>query len=434
MRELFLLDPDIVFLNHGSFGACPRPVFEAYQACQLELERRPVEFLGRRSAELLASARARLAGHVGATPDDLVFIPNTTTGVNTVARSLALEPGDEVLATDQEYGACDNVWELVCSRAGARYVRRELPLPLPGPGEVAEAIWSGVTPATRVLYLSHITSTTALILPVADLCRRARAAGILSVIDGAHVPGQLELDLEAVGADVYVANCHKWLCAPKGAALLHVRPERQLDFDAAVVSWGYSTRVEGHTSFDGYLGTTPFVRRHQWQGTRDISAFLSVPAAIDFQREHGWEEVRRRCHAMALDLRDRVGALTGLSSVCGDDAFGQMVPVPLPPCEPEALKATLYDRFHIEVPVTAHRGRHLLRVSLQGYNTPADVDALVEAVRVLLSEPSGPFAATTTTVRPRATPGSCSSRCHRAGAPGHHQRGNGTRRRAIAAV
>jgi isopenicillin-N epimerase len=393
MRELFLLDPEIVFLNHGSFGACPSPVFEAYQAWQLELERRPVEFLGRRSAELLARARGRLAEHVGARPEDLVFIPNTTTGVNTVARSLALKPGDEVLATDQEYGACDNVWELTCSRAGARYVRRELPLPLPGPEELVEAIWGGVTPATRVLYLSHITSTTALILPVAELCRRARQAGILSVIDGAHVPGQLPLDLEAVGADVYVANCHKWLCAPKGAALLHVRPERQLDFDAVVVSWGYSRHVEGHTSFDGYLGATPFIRRHQWQGTRDISAFLSVPAAIDFQREHDWDQVRRRCHAMAIEVRERIGALTGLPPICSDDAFGQMVPVPLPPCDPKALKATLYDRFRIEVPITVHRGRHLLRVSLQGYNTPADVDALVEAVRVLLGEPGGPFAA-----------------------------------------
>jgi len=393
VRELFLLDPDIVFLNHGSFGACPRPVFEVYQAWQRELERRPVEFLGRRSAELLAEARARLAEHVGASPENLVFIPNTTTGVNIVARSVALQPGDEVLTTNQEYGACDRVWELVCDRTGANLVRRELPLPLPGPAEVVEAIWSGVTPSTRVLYLSHITSTTALILPAAELCRRARQAGILCVIDGAHVPGQIPLDIEAVGADVYVANCHKWLCAPKGAALLHVCPEHHLTFDAAVISWGYCDQVQGHTSFDGYLGSTPFVRRHQWQGTRDISAFLSLPAAIDFQREHGWDEVRRRCHAMALDVRDRIGALTGLPPICDDDAFGQMVPVPLPPCDAEQAKSTLYDRFRIEVPITSAGGCQLLRVSLQGYNTGADVDALVDAVRLLLAEPGSPFKA-----------------------------------------
>jgi isopenicillin-N epimerase len=391
MRDLFLLDPEIVFLNHGSFGACPRPVFEQYQRWQRELERRPVEFLGRRSADLLAWSRGCLAALLGTGPDDLVYISNTTTGVNTVARSLALRAGDEVLTTDHEYGACDNVWEWACRRAGARYVKQPLPLPLPAAKEVVEIIWAGVTPGTRVLYLSHITSTTALILPVAELCRRAREAGILAVIDGAHVPGQLPLDLAALDADVYIGNCHKWLCAPKGAALLHVRPEHQLDLDAAVISWGYSGQVSGHTSFDGYLGSTPFVRRHQWQGTRDIAAFLTVPAAIDFQREHGWENVRRRCHALALETRDRICALTGLEPICDDDAFAQMVAVPIPRCDPEALKAALYDRFRIEVPVTVHGERHLLRVSFQGYNDAADAEALVQALRSLLGEPGSPF-------------------------------------------
>ena len=390
MRELFLLDPDVVFLNHGSFGACPRPVFERYQAWQRELERQPVELLGRRSAELLAQSRASLAGYVGADPDDLVYITNTTTGVNVVARSLALRPGDEVLTTDHEYGACDATWELVCRRTGARYVRHPLPLPLTD--RAADVIWGGVTPRTRVLFLSHITSTTALILPVAELCRRARDAGILSVIDGAHAPGQLPLDIGAVGADVYIGNCHKWLCAPKGAALLHVRPEHQLDFDAVVISWGYCGQVSGHTSFDGYLGSTPFVRRHQWQGTRDISAFLSVPAAIDFQREHRWDQVRRRCHELALQTRDRIGELTGLEPVGPDDSFGQMVAAPLPPCDAAALKAALHDRFRIEVPITTHGGRQLIRVSLQAYNSPADADALIDALRVLLAEPGSPFA------------------------------------------
>lgn len=385
MRELFLLDPEVIFLNHGSFGACPRPVFESYQRWQRELERQPVELLGRRSATLLAEARARLADYLGARADDLVFITNTTTGVNAVARSLCLEAGDEVLATDQEYGACDNVWRLVCSAAGARYLRRPVPLPLAAdPLETVEAIWRGVTSRTRVLYLSQITSTTALILPVAELCRRAREAGVLSVIDGAHAPGQLALDLEALGADVFIGNCHKWLCAPKGSAFLHARPEVQARIEAAIVSWGYSERVEGHTAFAGYLGSTPFLRRHQWQGTRDLSAFLAVPAAIDFQREHRWEEVRRRCHELARRTLDRIGALTGLPPISSEKGFAQMVAAPLPASVvPEALKAALEAR-RLEVPVTTHLGRPYVRISFQGYNTDADADALVAALAELI--------------------------------------------------
>ncbi len=385
MRDLFLLDPEVIFLNHGSFGACPRPVFEAYQGWQRELERQPVELLGRRSATLLAEARARLAAYLHARADDLVFITNTTTGVNAVARSLRLAADDEVLATDQEYGACDNVWRRACEAAGARYLRRPLPLPLPAdPAEAAEAIWSGVTPRTRVLYLSQITSTTALILPVAELCRRARAAGILSVIDGAHVPGQLELELEALGADVYIGNCHKWLCAPKGSAFLHARPEVQPRLDAAIVSWGYSATVEGHTSFDGYLGSTPFLRRHQWQGTRDLSAFLAVPAAIHFQREHRWGEVRRRCHELARRTLERLGALTGLPPISAETGYAQMVAAPLPAgVVPEALKAALEAR-RIEVPVTTHLGQSYVRVSFQGYKTEADADALLGALAELI--------------------------------------------------
>jgi isopenicillin-N epimerase len=385
MRELFLLDPEVIFLNHGSFGACPRPVFEVYQAWQRELERQPVEVLGRRSASLLADARARLAALLGARADDLVFITNTTTGVNAVARSLRLEAGDEVLATDQEYGACDNVWRRVCAAAGARYLRRPLPLPLPNdPLETAEAIWSGVTPRTRVLYLSQITSTTALILPVAELCARAREAGILSVVDGAHVPGQLELALDALGADVYLGNCHKWLCAPKGTAFLHARPEVQARIDAAIVSWGYSETVEGHTAFDAYLGATPFLRRHQWQGTRDLSAFLAVPAAIDFQRQHRWAEVRRRCHELAQRTLERLGALTGLPPIGAGTSFAQMVAAPLPASVvPEALKAALEAR-RIEVPITTHLGASFVRVSFQGYNTEGDADVLLAALAELL--------------------------------------------------
>jgi len=385
MRELFLLDPSIVFLNHGSFGACPREVFAAYQRWQIELERNPVEFLGRRSAELLAEARQALGEYVGAPADDLVFVPNATTGVNTVARSLGLGPGDEVLSTDHEYGACDNAWEHRCAKAGARYVRAHVPLPFRA-AELADRVWARVTERTRLIQLSHLTSSTALILPLTKLCCRARERGILTLIDGAHGPGQLPLDLAALGADFYAGNCHKWLCAPKGAGFLYARPEHHEWLDAVVVSWGYSSAIRGHTGFEAYTGRAPLVRRHQWQGTRDIAAFLAVPAAIEFEKQHDWPRVQQSCHGLALRTAERVAALTGLGPIGADEDFAQMVAMPIAACDPEALKHELYERYRIEVPLTSFGEQLFVRASFQAYNTEADADTLVDALQSLLGE------------------------------------------------
>ncbi len=223
LQNLFLLDPGVIFLNHGSFGATPRPVFEAYQAWQRRLEAQPVEFLGRELGEHLQAARQALAKYLGAPAEDLVFVPNATTGVNIVARSLPLRFGDEILASDHEYGACEKAWQFVCGKTGAVYRRQEISLPVRSPVEVVEILWQAVTKRTRVIFLSHMTSPTALRLPVEAICQRARAAGIWTVIDGAHAPGQIELDLPEVGADFYTGNCHKWLMSQP--AKLH-HPER----------------------------------------------------------------------------------------------------------------------------------------------------------------------------------------------------------------
>jgi isopenicillin-N epimerase len=280
LRAEFLLDPSVTFLNHGSFGACPRAVLERCQEWQLELERQPVLFLARRQEELLGEARAALGTYVGADPDDLVFVPNATAGVNVAARSVGLDAGDEVLSTELEYGALDLTWERVCAETGARYVRTPVRLPVTDEAEIVETLWSAVGPRTRVLYMSQHTSATALTLPVAELCRRARERGLVSVVDGAHVPGHLPLDLSTLGADFYAGNCHKWLCAPKGAGFLYVRRELQLDVHPLVISWGY----------DGDEAT--FVGRHEKQGTRDPAAYLTVPFAIEWQRDRNWDEVR----------------------------------------------------------------------------------------------------------------------------------------------
>jgi isopenicillin-N epimerase len=377
LRTLFLLRPDVIFLNHGSFGACARPVFEEYQRWQLELERQPVEFLGRRHDGLLAGARNVLGAYVGADPDDLVYVPNATTGLNTVARSIDLGPGDEVLASDHEYGALDRTWRFLCAKRGASYVRRPVPMPLESAEQFIETIWSGVTPRTRVLHISHITSPTAIIFPVKELIRRARAEGILSVIDGAHAPGQIALNLEELEPDVYSGNLHKWLCTPKGSSFLYVRRERQRLIEPLVVSWGYEAEKPGPSRF---------IDEQQFNGTRDIAAYLAVPAAIRFLAEHDWDAVRARCHALVRDARARISALTGLSPPVPDDPawFAQMAALPLPPCDVDALKARLVDEYHIEVPVYNWNERPWLRISVQGYNSQADVDALVAALATLL--------------------------------------------------
>ena len=370
-REMFLLRPDVVFLNHGSFGACPRPVFDAYQRWQLELEEQPVEFLHYRFPDLMRTARERLAAYLGCDADEVVYTPNVTTGLNVVARSLALGAEDEVLGTDHEYGALNKTWEFVCARRGARYLRAELPCPIESADQVVDAVWSRVTARTRVLFLSHITSPTAVTLPIGPLVRRARDAGILTVIDGAHAPGQVPLDLHALGADFYGGNCHKWMCAPKGAGFLYARRELQPTVEPLVVSWGWPGS---------------FVDVQQRQGTRDISAYLAVPSAIDFLEAHDWPAVQRACHALAQHARSVLAEIGGLPPLIPDSPewYAQMACVPFPFADAEAARTRLWAERKIEVPVTSWNGRALVRVSIQAYNTEADVDALAAGLRSLV--------------------------------------------------
>lgn len=377
LRDEFLLRPDVVFLNHGSFGACPRPVFEAYQRWQLELERQPVEFLHRRFTGLMREAREALGAFVGTDPDHLVHVPNATTGLNIVARSLYLGPGDEVLTTDHEYGALDRTWRFVCEQCGARYVRQPVTLPATSAEQIIEEIWAGVTRRTQVLFFSHITSPTGLIMPAAELARRAFKLGLITVVDGAHAPGQIPLDLEALGVDYYVGNAHKWMMAPKGAGFLYARPEFHALLQPLVVSWGWQTDKPGDSRL---------VDHHEWQGTRDPAAFLAVPEAIRFMAAHDWPRVQKRCHELARETRQAIGELTGLPAISPDRPawFAQMAALFLPPCDGEALQRRLYDEFGIEIPVTRWRDRQLLRLSIQGYNTREDTAALLEALRVLL--------------------------------------------------
>ena len=377
LKSEFLLDPNVVFLNHGSFGACPKRVFDDYQRWQLELERQPVEFLGRRVTTLLAEARAKLAEYVGAATDEVVYFPNPTTAINMVARSLNLKPGDEILTTEHEYGAMDRTWRFVCNKTGARYVHRPIRLPVTSHEEFVEAFWAGTTERTRAIFISHITSPTALIFPVQEICRRAREAGLLSVVDGAHAPGQIPLNLAELGADLYTGACHKWLCGPKGSAFLYARREVQAWLEPLVVSWGWESETPSGSQF---------VDHHEWQGTRDVAAFLATPAAIQFQAEHDWGAVRAECHGLASETRRRINDLTGLAPICpaSRDWFSQMAAIRLPPVDVNAFKERLYNGYRVEAPVFKWNDQPFMRVSFQGYNSRTDADALVDALKHLM--------------------------------------------------
>jgi isopenicillin-N epimerase len=365
LRREFVLAPETAFLNHGSFGACPRPVFERYQAWQRELEREPVDFLARRLSALLDEARASLAGYLRCPAADLAFVPNATTGVNLAARALDLRPGDEVLATDLEYGACDLAWEWVCDRSGARYVRAPTPLPLSNQSELVDALFANASERTRVVYVSHVTSETALVLPVAEIVARARELGLVTIVDGAHAPAQVPADLAELGADFYSGNCHKWLMGPKGSGFLHVRPEHQERVDAAIVSWGHG---QGRT----------FSQRIETQGTRDPAAWLAVPDAIRFQQERSWEEVRDRCRDLTREARAELQGLVRTQSLAPDSMLAQMATVRLPRPAPD-LSDRLFTRYRIEIPVGGAQ-EDLLRRSVAAYTTREEIDRLLAAL------------------------------------------------------
>ena len=305
----------------------------------------------KRLPELLAAARAELGAFVGAPPDDLVFVPNATTGVNMAARALELRPGDEVLATNLEYGACDLAWNHVCHRAGARYVRADV-----------DRLFEGVTERTRAVFVSHITSETALLLPVEDIVARARSEGLVTIVDGAHAVAQVDLDLTALAADFYAGTCHKWLCAPKGSGFLYVRPEWQECTHAPIVSWGYEE-------------PDSFIWRTQKQGTRDQSAYLTVPAAIEFFREH---DSRERCVELAREARRQLCDLLGTEPLAPEEQILQMASVRLPHADP-TLTQRLFDEHRIEIP-TMGSDDELLRISVALYTEREDVERLLDAL------------------------------------------------------
>jgi len=373
LKEAFLLREDISFLNFGSFGACPKPIFAEYQRFQRELEYEPVQFIVNRGPAYLKESRIRLGEYLTCHEDDLVYVPNPTYAVNIVARSLDLKPGDGVLSTDIEYGACDRTWEFYCQEKGVKYIKQAISLPLISKEAFLDDFWKGFSEKTRLVFISQITSATGLILPVEEICVEAKRRGVLVFIDGAHVPGHLHLNLTELNPDFYTGACHKWMLTPKGSSFLYAKREHQQGLDPLVVSWGYHADFPSHSQFLDY---------HQFNGTRDFSAYLTIPKAIDFMKSNDWWGVAEDCRMLVHSWLPRLCDLVGSKPLAPvrDEFIGQLGSIPVRCENPMELKNILYSEYKIEIPVMVQNGQVYVRFSINAFNSEEDLMKLEKAL------------------------------------------------------
>ncbi|KAA9037575.1 aminotransferase class V-fold PLP-dependent enzyme [Ginsengibacter hankyongi] len=377
LKSQFLLKEGITYLNFGAFGACPKPVFERYQQYQLELEQEPTQFITVNGLQYLRQSREALAAFLNCNSDDVVYVTNPSYGVNIVAKSFPLKEGDEVLTSNLEYGACDRTWSYYCEKKGAKYVRQEIKFPIQSKEDFIEQFLNGLTSKTRIVFLSHITSSTGLRLPIEEICAIAKQKGLITFVDGAHAPGQLPINLGTLNVDFYTGACHKWMLTPKGSSFLYVKKELQNLCDPLLISWGYKSARPSHSQFLDY---------HQLQGTRDFSAFLTVPAAIGFMKENNWSEVAQNCRAIAMSNADRFRDLLKtepLHNSKGDFIF-QMCSTLIKTKQPEQLHQLLFVKYNIEIPVMQHNNMTLLRYSIQAFNSQQDLDILYNALEDII--------------------------------------------------
>jgi isopenicillin-N epimerase len=377
MKSQFHLDPNITFLNHGSFGACPKPIFEEYQRFQLELENEPVYFIQRKQAAYLKIAKERLAEYIVCNANDFFFTPNPTFAINTIMRSLDLKVGDEILSTNHEYGAMDRIWNFYCKKSGAKYIRQHISLPVVSKEQILEEFWSGYTSKTKIIFLNQISSCSALIFPVKEICDKARELGLITIIDGAHVPGQIDLDITDLNPDFYTGTLHKWMLAPKGCSFLYVKQRYQEMLDPLIVGWGYESVAAGESQFLDY---------QEYQGTRDISAFLCTPKVIAFLEENHWKIKAKECRQIVFDNYQRFCDLLNTKPICPitDEFLGQMASIPIKTSDPVALKELLFNKYKIEIPVMPLNGSYFLRYSINAYNSRLDLDVLYKALQDII--------------------------------------------------
>jgi len=377
LKSQFLLRPEICYLNFASFGACPKPVFEDYQHWQRELELEPVQFISVNGNEYLKQARKALGDYVHCDADDLVYVTNPSYGTSIVTKSIQLKPGDEILSTNLEYGACDKAWHHYCKKTGARYIRQKITLPLVSKEQFIEEFFKGLSDKTKIIFISHITSATALILPVKEVCDMARQLGLMSFVDGAHAPGQISLNIKELDPDIYIGACHKWMLTAKGCSFFYVKRNLQDLFDPLVVNWGYESDTPSSSQFIDY---------HQGQGTRDFSAFLTVPKAIEFTKEHNWPRVAAICRKLVHENVVRFCDLLDSKplSPVRDEFVGQMVSIPIKTLDPEKLQRLLFEKYKIEIPVMRLNKEIYIRYSINAFNSQSDLDKLYRALKDIM--------------------------------------------------
>ncbi len=377
MKPQFLLDPNITFLNHGSFGSCPKPVFEEYQRYQLELETEPVEFITKKQPKYLKTARESLANFVGCQAQDLFFTPNPTYAINVIMRSIKLNPGDEILATNHEYGAMDRTWNFYSKKTGVKYIRQNITLPIVSKEHIIEEFWKGYNSNTKVVFLNQMSSATALIFPVKEICDKAQQLGLITIVDGAHVPGHIDLNISELNPDYYTGTLHKWMLAPKGSSFLYVKPKFQNDLEPLVVSWGYESVATCESQFLDY---------HELQGTRDVSAFLCTPKVVEFLNQNNWKEVSKSCKQIVLNNYQRFCDLLGTKplSPLTSEFLGQMASVPVNTKKPSELKELLLSKYKIQIPVMPLNDKFYIRFSINAYNSQSDLDILYKALEEII--------------------------------------------------
>ena len=366
LKKQFQLDSSVTYLNHGSFGSSPKPIFQERNKWQLELEKQPVSFIEDKAADLLDWSRKELASFIHCDKDDVVYFPNPTTAMNMVIRSLDLKPGDEVLTSNHEYGAVERTWKFVSRKKGFLYKAVDIPVPFSN-DDFIDRIKSSINSNTKVIFLSHITSDTAIIFPVDEICKLAKEMGITSIIDGAHAPAHINLNLNTLGADIYTGACHKWMLCPKGVSFLYSSKKLQKQLEPLIVSWGWE---ESDKPSD-----LKFLDHNQYQGTNDISGYLSVPKAIDFLNKNNWEEVSRVCKKNIIDSRNLLLRTLGTEPICPDENLGQMTSVQIKISDRDDLYNYLKSN-KVVVPVISWNGLVFVRPSFQCYNTMKDIEIL----------------------------------------------------------
>ncbi len=379
IRDLFLLNPEITFLNFGSFGACPKPILKRYQEFQLEFEEDPVHFYKMKGMDYLDVSKEALASFVHCKTEDIVFVTNPSYAVNAIARSFLLEKGDEILTTSLEYGACDKTWQYYCEKAGAIYRQQEIKFPLASKEDFLEQFWKGLSAKTKLIFISHITSSTGIKLPVEEICLKANELGIPVFIDGAHAPGQVDLDLEKLNPTYYTGACHKWMMTPRGCSFMYVKKEAQKSIDPLIISWGYKSIFPSNSQLQDY---------HQVNGTRDFTPFLTIPIALEFRKNNLWDKVSEDCRTLVKTNALKLCECTGTESIVpiSDEFLVQMYAAEIKTTQPEGIQKRLYEEFQIQIPIIRLEKKSYIRYSINGFNSQSDLDRLFEVMPLIMSE------------------------------------------------